>query len=292
MKTLYQMILRNADGAAGGGDGGVGGTGGAGGDGQQTPTWFAEHPDEAVRTFLTEQNIGDANVAATKLYHANKALGGSADVIVRPGAEATDEQRNAFYDALGRPKEATAYDFALPAEAKVDENFKTWAQTTFHKNGISNDQAKAIVGDWQKFVGEHQAQTEAQQKLDDDAEIEGLKKTYGSQWDQIVADGQKAQAALGLPEAHLNALARAAGQPAYLALMAALGRKMGGEDGFKNSQGGHGEIAPDKMSKEQAQAEINRLQGDPAFQAKYNDAKHSEHAAAVSRMERLYSRTV
>jgi hypothetical protein len=301
MFNFHEMIARNAEGVtgvvgAGSGAGGeatqAGATGadtvaGAGGAAQP---WYASHPDAEVRTFLNEQKIEDPAIAATKLYHANKALGGSTDVVVKPPAGATPEQQEAFYNALGRPASPDAYDFGLGPEIKVDEGFKTWAQQTFHKTGVTADQAKAIVGAWQTFQADYAGQMQAQMQVQDKAAIDALKQEYGAGFDKFVADGQKAQAALGLPEAHLNALAASAGTPAYLALMAALGKKMGGEGSFVNANGGGGEIAPNQMSPEQARVEISRLQGDATFQAKYLSAAHPEHRAAVQRMEQLFAR--
>lgn len=253
--------------------------------------WFAGHPDEAVRTFLTEQNIGDPNVAATKLFHANKALAGAGDVIAKPAADATPEQKAAFYEALGRPKEAAAYDFGLPPEVQVDAGFQDWAKSTFHEIGMSGEQAKALVGKWQQFQTDYAANMAAEAKVAETAAIDGLKKEYGAGFDQFIADGQKAYSALGLDQATQNALAGAAGTAPYLALMAALGKKMGGEAGFKNATGGAGaELPAAQMTPEQATAEINRLMGDPAFQAKYNSATHPEHKVALQRMESLFAR--
>lgn len=252
--------------------------------------WYDSHPDENVRTFLSEQQIGDANVAATKLFHANKALGGSTDVIVKPGADATPEQRAAFLDALGRPKEASAYDFGLPADAPVDEGFKTWAQTTFHEAGLSADQAKAVVGKWQEFVTEHTKNATAALQVAEDTAIADLKKEHGAQFDAFITDGQKAFGALGLDKAIHDKIAATAGSAAYLTMMAALGKKMGGEAAFKGSQGGQGETDVSAMTPEQAKAEIAKLQGDAEFQAKYTNNRHPEHAVALKRMERLFER--
>ena len=252
--------------------------------------WYEAHPDPVVKTFLTEQQIGDANVAATKLYHATKALGGSTDIIVKPPADATPEQRAAFFDALGRPKEAAAYDFGLPPEVQVDQGFQDWAKSAFHEVGIPADQAKGLVGKWQQFVADHNASQVAATQLKEEAVIADLKKVHGAQFDQFVADGQKAFNALGLPEEQANALASQAGSAAFLSLMSALGKKMGGEGGFVSPGGGQGELSPDQMTPAAAGAEINRLMADAVFQAKYNDARNPEHAVAVERMKKLFER--
>lgn len=247
--------------------------------------WFAGHPDEAVRNFLTEKQIGDPNVAATKLFHAEKALSGAADVVPLPGENATPEQRAAFFDKLGRPKEAAAYDFGLPADAQVDEGFQGWAKETFHKHGLTASQAKDLVNDWHKYVTDYYAKETETNKVAEDKVIADLKTVHGGNFDQFVADGQKAFNALGLSADVVSALQKSAGSAAYLTLMSALGKKMGGEARFVDANGGQGNDAnPATMTKEQAQAAVRRLEGDAEFNKKYLDAKHPEHNQAVERM--------
>jgi len=62
-----------------------------------------------------------------------------------PVEGATQDQWDAFYKAAGRPDAPTGYEFKFPEGVTPDEGYKTWAQTTFHKLGLSGKTAGALV---------------------------------------------------------------------------------------------------------------------------------------------------
>lgn len=211
--------------------------------------------------------------------------------ITLPPEGAPKDAWDAFYKAAGRPDAPTDYKFEFKEGTTVDEGFKTWAGDTFHGLGLTSAQATGLVSKWQEFVETHGAQMSEAAKTADTAAIATLKTELGGdeKFNAFVADGQKAFKGLDLPAATMSALEGAAGTHAYLSLMAALGKKMGGEGGFI-STGGGGDMAPAQMTKEQATAEINKLNGDVEFNKKYLDANHPEHKTATDKMQALFAR--
>jgi hypothetical protein len=91
---------------------------------------------------------------AKSYLEARKQIGKQG--IQPPGPDATPEQRAAFYKALGRPDDPTGYDFGdfAPPEG-VD--WKPEAQAAIvqvmHEAGVSNEQAKALLGKYADLVG-------------------------------------------------------------------------------------------------------------------------------------------
>lgn len=211
--------------------------------------------------------------------------------ITLPPEGAPKDAWDAFYKAAGRPDAPTDYKFEFKEGSSIDEGFKTWAGDTFHGLGLTSAQATGLVNKWQEFVETHGAQTAEQNTAKDAAEIASLKTELGGdeKFNTFVAEGQKAFKGLGLPAEVLNKLEGAAGTHAYLSLMSALGKKMGGEGGFISSAGG-GDTPIAQMTKEQADAEITKLQGDAEFTKKYTDANHPEHKTAVEKMMALFAR--
>lgn len=204
-----------------------------------------------------------------------------------PVEGATQDQWDAFYKAAGRPDAPEGYELKFPDGVQVDEGYKTWATGTFHKLGLTGKQGAELAAAHQQFVSEHAAtQAATEQRA-----IDTLKTELGGddKFNMFVADGQKAFTALQLPAATMSALEGAAGTHAYLSLMAALGKKMGGEAPFLSGAGGGG-VLPSQMTKEQASAEIARLDGDAEFNKKYLDAKHPEHTQAVKQKSDLFAR--
>ena len=82
-----------------------------------------------------------------------EAEGKLGNVLVKPGENSTDEEREAFYKALGKPDAADKYSI----EGEQAEMFRNMA----YKNNLTDEQAKAIY-DELKVIGENAL---AQQKL-------------------------------------------------------------------------------------------------------------------------------
>lgn len=104
-----------------------------------------------IRDWITKTGFKGPQDLAKTAYEQQKLLGNSIRI---PGENATDEERAAYLDKLGRPKEAKDYTFAppkelpdgLPYDGERADAFKTKA----HELGLTKAQA-ANLHDW--FVG-------------------------------------------------------------------------------------------------------------------------------------------
>lgn len=105
---------------------------------------FAEL-DTDTREWLTKREVKDLKGAAKLAHEQSKLLGNAIRV---PGENATQEERDAFLDKLGRPKTAEEYDFkppsTLPENLPYDgERAKSFASLA-HTQGLTKAQAAAI----------------------------------------------------------------------------------------------------------------------------------------------------
>lgn len=130
---------------------------------QQAVSPFAELPDEATRTWLEKRGVKDIQSLAKLAFEQDKFTGGAIKV---PGKDATPEEREAFYNRLGRPEKADGYDFKPPAELPEDipydgERAKAFASKA-HTLGLTKDQAAALH-DW--YVKDY---VDAYQSMDQD----------------------------------------------------------------------------------------------------------------------------
>jgi hypothetical protein len=135
--------------AAAGGDPNAGKTGAEGGaeggfvfDAEKA---FADLPAD-TREWLQKGDYGkDVKALATKAHAQEKLIGSSIRV---PGEDATEDERNAFLDKLGRPKSDADYKFeapknmpeGLPYDEQLDKSFRGVA----HKLGLSQAQAAGL----------------------------------------------------------------------------------------------------------------------------------------------------
>lgn len=167
--SKFFLLHHSLDGGEGGGGGGAGDGGqGGGGGGTGTPPAFnaREHladdgtfkPDwhkaagvsEAIGRKFTRPE------ALARSYETLEAQIGKKGIIV-PGPNATAQERDAFYSALGRPAKPEEYGFAKPDKIRVGDKelavpdtawsadrAKAWQQT-LHELGVPKDVAQKIM---------------------------------------------------------------------------------------------------------------------------------------------------
>ena len=66
--------------------------------------------------------------------------------------KSTDVEKAAYFKAIGRPDKAEEYEFPQIEGRENDPNMVKWAQGTFHKAGLSKEQAKLMGQEWNDFV--------------------------------------------------------------------------------------------------------------------------------------------
>ena len=192
------------------GDGGTGDGGQPNGDGKGAgDAQNGSGADDALKAFegleadnlewLQKAGLTDAKALAKHAHNQEKLLGSAVRI---PGKDATDEERNAFLNKLGRPEAADKYEFKAPEglpegfeyDGKVEAAFRDIA----HKAGLTQAQA-AAVRDWylgaagEAFGGQVEAAKAAQSQRADKA-TEELVKLWGP------LDGATAQANLEIAD--------------------------------------------------------------------------------------------
>ena len=171
-----------------GGAGGTGaptgeqGQGGAGG-GQENLGWRAALPDEYKEHELVKAHTKPGDFVKWAVGVKTEADGLKtrlASVPVKPGEGAKPEEILAYRKAVGIPEKATEYVLPEVAGRQNNPQMVTWAQTVFHKHGLTADQAKGIGGEWNQFIQAMEASEEKSAKEQRDAAEGVLKKELGS----------------------------------------------------------------------------------------------------------------
>lgn len=104
-----------------------------------------------------------------------------ANSIPKLGENPTDEEKAAFFKAIGMPEEHTAYTFPNIEGQENDPQMVEWAQKTFHQAGLTPEQAYMIGGAWNHFVeGLMQAEAEELKATQEKAK-EAILKEAGSE---------------------------------------------------------------------------------------------------------------
>lgn len=192
------------------------------------------------------------------------------------------------YDRLGRP--AKPEEYKLPGvkgadgkEQPMDEGFTKWAQGTFHKAGLSQAQAEAVLASWQNdYVAPNmKADAESHKTLMANETAE-LQKVWGSAFDQNQKIARKTAEALGVTEEQFDAIAAELGPKSAMFLFHKLGTKVM-EPEFIN--GLNRETASIIRSPEAAKQRIRELEADQNWKKKYM-AGDTEARAEFSRLHR------
>lgn len=296
--AMMPMILREGEGT-GGGAGGEGGTveapwaGAEGvwtlGEGEAAKPWHTTIAEDSVRSHVEAKGYKNPAELAMANYQLNKLQRGDPTVIGMPDKDATPEQMSEFYGKLGRPDAPDGYEFKFGEDVKVDDGLMQFARTAFHEAGLTPAQAQAVADKWNEYSAQGSSTLQDQIAEQNTQELTALTEKWGADLEKNKAAGQLAVKALGADEALLSKVENQIGSAALVELMALIGRKS--DEGTLTGGGGGGDPAlPENMSKEQAQARIDELRGDEAFDKKYNDANHPEHKDAVAMLTRLYAR--
>lgn len=254
------MTLGTGEAGGGGGQAAAGGGGGF--------DWAATLGDGGKDLLPVVQTKGWKGPAdAIKSYtELEKTLG--ADRIVLPGKDAKPEDWDAVYAKLGRPAKPEEYGFKAPQDIPdgiYDPKFAAWAQTAFHKAGLTPRQAAAVHDEFVKMSLEgHNARVNDIKSKGDAGEAE-LRKEWGGDYDKHVESGRRAAKALGVAAEDLDRIEGAIGMPKLLKLFASIGGRMGEDTAVGAGGGGLRDPATELADLNTRRTE--RMKADPTWAA-------------------------
>lgn len=237
--------------------------------------------DPTIGQYRTLDDLAKSHIAAQKMV-------GNPDAFVKvPGEEATDEERAAFFNRIGRPEDADGYKFADPedlpegAPQPSDEFLKAFKEQA-HAAGVTSPQAQQLY-EWFRKSEAASHQQLAEQRDNAKAEAENaLKQEWGSAFSHKL---QAAEGVLGELPASLAEKLKATGlnnDPDVVRMLAEVADARGEDVDPRRGEGGNGPMTPG-----QAQAEMQRLKGDDAFAKAWIDKQHPGHQDALAKMQRL-----
>ncbi len=151
------------------------------------PGWVAGLPDplktnEAITKFKTVGEFANDYLATTtKVSDLEKRVANS---VPKLPDDATDEDRSLYYDALGRPKQPSEYEFD-GEDKNAPEWTSHWKQVS-HNLGLTKAQAKQLSGEFnaqmQTMVEAHNAKIAGEITT----ATEKLKSEWGDKFDTNV----------------------------------------------------------------------------------------------------------
>lgn len=268
---------------AGGDLGAAGGGTGGGGTGMPDFKSFVGGLDEGLRNEPSLAQITDFNTLAKNYVNAEKLIG--AKRVALPGENATKEELDAFYLAIGRPETPDSYKIKFKDDFKMgNDDMLKWAKDTFHKVGMSDKAGQALLDEYADYISAEATRINNKQKeMRDQTEI-SLRKEFGLAYDQNLKIGDTFLEKFASPE--LIEVFKNSGlvyNADFIKFCANAGVKIVEDVGLGGSGAGSLVMTPD-----QAKGKITELLGSPDFQKQYTDKSDPAHNAAVQKMAELF----
>lgn len=250
--------------------------------------WFdVAIPEGPAREHAREKQYKNPVVVTDSLYNANKMMRMDTRLAVPDFETAKPEDIAAYYDKRGRPANPDAYDIKAPDGVKFDDTVLKFGKTIAHELGLNPKEAQTMVSKYTEFEQRISAEKATQEKAANDAALTALETAYGADLAPNKEAGLRVVQALKLPETVMQGVEKAIGNAALIDLLVRIGKASSESGGFKGGDGGtNGEV----NTPQAAQAKIDQLMADPAFNAKYTNKNNPGHAAALKEMEQLYAR--
>lgn len=254
-------------GGQGGGDGGGGGDqAGQGGGESGAAEWHGIFSDKAPgegqtasRDWVKSKGFKDPD-AMVSSYRELEGKFLSGDKIVLPKEGDSADVVEAFHKAIGRPDAAEKYDIQLGEGEELNEDLAKVVREAAFKAGMPAGMFAPVAEAFNGYMREVLQSHEAAQVQQRDAGVAEYRSEVGDKFNTHIAAGNKAMRLLELSGEDIAGIEQGLGTKKTLALFAKLGMGMG-EDILLDA-GGRPKFS---MSREEAQAELDRVGKEPGY---------------------------
>jgi hypothetical protein len=149
--------------------------------------WRAGLPDdlkenEALKAFKTVGDFAKDDLAVRS--KVSELEGKLSNYVPKLPDDASDEDRNLYYDALGRPKQPSEYK--LQGEDKNAPEWTNFWKTQFHRRGITAAQADGLSGDFNAQIQKLVEAANAQRQQEITTNEQKLRTELGDKFDTSV----------------------------------------------------------------------------------------------------------
>jgi hypothetical protein len=243
-------------------------------DGGLAENWQSVLP-EALREEKSLKNIKTLEHFAKNYVNAQKAVG--SDKIPLINEKSTPEERDAFFNRLGRPEKSDGYKISskLPEGVTINPEQSKAFNNFAHKIGVTQAQYDALVQfDAARKISEAQTADADKARVVEEGTSK-LQEKWGAAYEQKVGDARRAAQQFGGVE-RFNSMGMG-NNPEFIEFLAEIGKSLG-EDRMKGADAV--QIPVD------AKAKIDEVMGNK--QHPYFLKEHPQHNSAVAEMDRLF----
>ena len=248
-------------------------------------SWIDGVQDPATKAWAEAKGLQNGNFEnVLGSYHNLEKMVGAdraGRTITVLGDDPTPEEKNAYYNKLGRPENAADYSVKLP-EGVTDDTRLTMMRSKAHELGISDAQFVGLAEADAAYVEaatQGMIDTSAVNAADAEAQ---LRTDWGAAYDLKVAGIDVAAHKLGITNDQLVSLRETMGPVAAMKFVDGLNTKMGDHD-FEEG----GAMIAGHKTPEQARTEMSELSMNKEFMDAWMDRQHPGHKSAVEKKSAL-----
>jgi hypothetical protein len=242
------------------------------------PQWCAGFAPDVVQV-VSAKGWRSPEEAVRSYMNLERQFGG--ERLVVPTMDAPDDERQRFWNKLGRPAAPDDYEFREPQDGfPYDPAHAGWFRDVAHRIGLTGDQAGALHDAYVDYC--RTCMKDAAGGSEDS--LAAVRRAWGSSFPTRMAEARRALGVYVIEDAELSAIADQIGDVALMNLLAKIGRSLG-EDSLVGGRAS-GVAGMD------VGAEIRRVQAEARSDPRhpYLDKSHPEHASTVRRMQSLFER--
>lgn len=251
--------------------------------------WYAAFNDAEFTGTLQTRGLDkkDAAEAARNFYQAHREasqtisrISGTSDrdrILITPKPDATDTEKNAFYEKLGRPAKADDYDFKdikFPDGSELDDGFTAMLRAAAFKANATKEQAATMARDLVSFLAKADEMETAEATTKLDTEKAELKKNWGANFEANMFIARQGAAKLGITPEAVQAMEKQVGYKAVLEGFLKAGQAFGEDKFIANRAPNTGGV----MTREQATARLAELKLDKAWNKRFFDGDRQARA--------------
>lgn len=253
-------------------------------------SWYGSYSEE-TKSLITNRGYDklDQNAAFEDLSKGYKnlqsKLGGNHDELFKITPDMGDDDWNAIYKAMGRPDTHEGYSYKAQ-ETDNPELVDTFLASA-HELGISDNQVSKLIPKLNEKIVEiaegHTAQVNAKNASD----LSELQKEWGGAWEQNKNLAVRAAEYFGIDEDMQRAMVSSGKSAEFLKSLNKIGSLMA-EGAMVGMSPSDQKASVGAMSKTEARAKLDEMQGDPQFRAKLNSTDRKVSEQASKEMEKYY----
>ncbi len=199
-----------------------------------------------------------------------------------PNQQASQEEWARFFNDMGRPNEATAYQLTASQASFYDNELVEDFKNIAHKAGLNQQQAQIVHDGMVEILSEKYKQAQMACEYNRQNMAQKLQQKWGANYELKLKKAREAAHYFGLKTKDIDSLENIIGSQAVLENLSRIGEGLTKDTSLMDMK-----LQPAVISAQTAKQKRAELSRDESFLAALMDKSHLGHKEAVAELDRL-----